>query len=260
MRKSITSIASFILLCWGGSRALFASTPPLKGDASDSDGNLEWISQATQQSQRWSIGNWVTNRAQSGHLRVEWKPDVYDGWVPAPPAPTNRRGSNVDGGKTEPQERDGTIQYGKNGNKAAPSYAAGPSKKEEVETVSCDLRLTVRIKNALRDISIKAISTAMPPKEATFEVRYTVVLEQKDLAAEIQIEWAAAASPLLKKVLLERHGQTLIRLDQETSTGQYTILSNARPVLNDGALIVRDRDGRKLGAAYAPAYAPPAER
>lgn len=253
--------ANFVLCLvffFGISISLFAAPPALKGDASDADGNLEWISDATNQSGRWIIGNWVTNRATAGHLRVEWKTNAYDGWVPAPPTPENMRGSNVDGGVPEPQARKGTIQYGTNGTKTAPFYGPGTVNEGRMEKTSCDLRLTLPIHNTLRDVFIKVTSTKMSPKESNFEIRYAITLQQKELADYIQMEWSAAASPLLKKLLLERHESGMIRLNRETAVEKYTIISTSKPVLREGALIIKDRDGKKLGAAYAPAFAPSA--
>ena len=247
--------AIFILLLATTIVLVAQDKTPLNGEASDSDGHLEWISQAARQSERWTIENWVYNRDSSGQVRTIWQPLNGVTWVPG----LNRRGSRVDAGTVEPQEQKGSILYGWKGNKPAPYYVPGEAAGKQNHEVTCEVQLTIRLsEESFKDIFLLLVS-AVTQKSDRFEVNYKITLEQKDLSDLIRIEWTPAMSPALISLLLDKYKEGLMRFDS-TGVAEYAVPSDRQPVLKNGRVRVLDPEGTELGAAYAPAYAPPCEK
>jgi hypothetical protein len=255
MTHANTRLTSVFILLFATTVVLAAQDKtPLQGEATDSDGHLEWISQATRQSERWKIENWVYNRSSSDPVRTIWEPLNVVTWV----KPSNRSGSQVDVGTVEPQEQKGSILYGYKGNKPAPYYVKGEAAGRQNHEAICEVRLSVRLsEESLEDIFLRMVS-AVTQEHDRFEVKYTITLEQKQLGELIRIEWTPAMSPALFSLLLDRYKEGLMRFDS-TGTAEYAVPSDREPVLKNGRVRVLDREGTELGAAYAPAYAPPCE-
>jgi hypothetical protein len=228
--------------------------PDLTGWANDANGNLTWSSTGARESATtpWLIQHSVTNRAAAGQLRVTWEPDIYDGWIPH----GETRGSGGTDGLQRPQQQDGTIHYGKEGVKTAPSYRPGPPQKTYPPLVT-DIAVTVKWNGTFKDIVVEARAEAEPRQRGAFSVIYTVRLKTMELVKDLRAEWSSAESAELNAQLRHAHDETLIRFDHETGVARYEVSIPIPPVVRTGAMVFKDPGRNRLGYAYAPAYGPP---
>jgi hypothetical protein len=244
--------ASLIFASFAGNDEKLGSLP---GSANDSDGNLTWSSDASRHaSGDWTIEHSVKNRAASGNLRVLWNPKVYDGWVPS----GQKRGSSSIAGGEKPEVEKGNIQYDRKGDKEAPSYrqAKAPQAPSKAET---KVSITLEVGTKLQDLDVQATAQVMDRVGAGFPIVYTLSLTQRTLAPVLRVEWEAARSAPLNQAVMERHDANRMILSEEDGKARYEITSREMPVLRAGAIVFYDIGGKRLGAAYAPAYAPPAD-
>lgn len=248
MRK--VAVTFTFLLCTG---VAAETLQPLTGWADDSNGHLVWTSSSTRSSSQpsWMIRHTVENKAPDGNLRVVWEPDIYDGWVPH----GAERGSGGTDGPETPQAQIGSITYGKSGKKSASSYRPA-SEKTPPASIATDISITININDKFENVNLTAISESGQKSRDFFTTRYTLRLLQKHLTTLLRAEWTAARSAEFDKVIQQQSDSRFIRFNPESGQATYEVQTAKQPFLHTGAIVLRDRDGNRLGAAYAPAFAP----
>jgi hypothetical protein len=161
------------------------------------------------------------------------------------------KGSHVKEISEEPTVQDGKIHYG-HGKMDACSFK---TEKKESDKTSPKAVVAISLTTTDgKDIDLEAVSQVQGKV-----MEYKLKLKQKAFASTILIEWEAASSKELSEVLRKAHGGEgkYMRLKHDTGEVNYEVPLTFRPVLRNGTIIVKNPDGKTVGAAHAPAYGPP---
>jgi hypothetical protein len=225
------------------------ASPPLPGEANDSNGNIQWVAETSAAGATWQTRHVVTNRSATENVYVHWKPDILETWIPK----LESRGP-ADTSSAPPSPQPGDMHYGKSGKRGAPWYQV-PTTAANVPPLrsATSVTLTVLLRGQLRDIFLM-VSSQVVRKVDSATISYCIELDpkQSDLTEQLLVNWTSAASSQFRAATKSADG--FIRLPRGPAFYEIDVSTAA---LRDGALVVYDADRQRLAAARVPAFAPP---